>query len=100
MSAVRYSGRVRLRITYQEPRQRDVYADGTLRHPNGSYRCVVSSPAGVGAIEVGAPEWLPGAVDSSEAFDGAAEAALAFAGEDVGEFAAFDDRGYVVTRQP
>lgn len=87
MSAFRYSGRVRIRVTYRE-----------AMHGNGSYRCTlrafgsdtlsfVSSggykgkPVARETIIVGAPAILPRGegVDSPEAFDSAARAAIAFA---------------------
>jgi hypothetical protein len=50
---------------------------------NGSYRCFVRTSGGVKyKCVVGAPAHLDHAVDSPEAFDGAARAALAFAEHD------------------
>lgn len=80
MSALRYSGEIRIRVTYRDARRDDVYIDGTPRNPNGSYRCYLRGPVGARAtIIIGAPTFLPHGVDSPKAFDDAARAALAFA---------------------
>jgi hypothetical protein len=80
VSALRYSGEVRIRITYREARFAERYSDGTPRFPNGSYRCYLTGPGGMKAtVIVGAPAFLSHAVDCSEAFDEAAHAALSFA---------------------
>lgn len=81
MSTYRYSGEIRIRITYIDFDPYDCYSDGTFRHPNGSYRCFVRSPDGDGDYTciVGAPTHLSEGVDSPEAFDKAGMAALHFA---------------------
>jgi len=72
MSAIRYSGDARVRVTYVEPQAGEI--------GNGSYRCFVRTSGGEKySCIVGAPAFLDHAVDSPEAFDGAARAALAFA---------------------
>lgn len=105
MSALRYSGDVRVRVTYFDPKSGDVFSDGTPRHPNGSYCCRIVTPGVRGLrVFVGAPAHLEHAVDSPEAFDCAARAALAFADEELGGDLAshceFDDAGVHVRRMP
>jgi hypothetical protein len=76
MSTYRYSGEIRIRVTYS--------AKGHIR--NGYYRCHLTGPGNMTAtIVVGVPEFLSHAVDSPEAFDDAARAALAFADHDADE---------------
>lgn len=73
--AQRYSGEVRVRI---------VYVDA-----EAGYDARVSWPGGRERVKVGTPAVLTRAVDSPEAYDAAARAAIAFAG-DAGDYA---DRG-------
>ena len=76
MSALRYCGEIRIRITYQ---------DGP---GNGRYRCYLTAGdtrTRSTTITVNAPAYLSHAVDSPEAFDNAARAALAFARDDRGD---------------
>ena len=102
MATLRYSGELRIRITYIDWKQSDVFADGTPRNRNGQYRCYLNVADGQGkTIYVGAPAHLSHAVDSPEAFDDTARAALAFADDDgwpVESHAAFDETGYFVGR--
>ncbi len=75
MSTKRYSGEIVIRITYIE-----------TYDPNGMYRCFLKGPNGqTETVFVGAPAFLSEAVDSPEAFDSAAEAAIAFADHEAGE---------------
>lgn len=96
MSTLRYCGEIRIRITYQES------GPGKAYSPNGTYSCYLTAGERRTNIKVMAPRYLSRAVDSPEAFDEAACAALAFAGE--GEehgwnaYASFDDHGYYVSR--
>lgn len=115
VSAFRYSGAIRIRVTYKDPKPAHVFRDGTPRHPNGYYVCTLrefeTAKEGFGTVKarkiviVGAPAFLPRgqAVDSPEAFDSAARAALAFAYDDDsswGDHAASDDSGYHLGRNP
>ena len=78
MSTLRYSGEIRIRVTYL-----DVAYDGPdtrARHGNGRYRCFLRGPGDLTAtIVVNAPAYLSHAVDSPEAFDDAARASISFA---------------------
>lgn len=102
MSTLRWSGEIRIRITYFEtPVQ-------------GKYRCYLTTTESrvtqSTTIILMGPSILVRPVDSPEAFDEAARAALAFACDDKGEregngdaidwgaYAAFDDSGYFVSR--
>jgi hypothetical protein len=77
---------------------------------NGEYRCRIVPNRTVdvdmaAVIHVGAPAILEHAVDSAEAFDGAAHAALSFASADgwpVDTYAAYDDTisGWLIRRIP
>jgi hypothetical protein len=96
MSTMRYSGKIRIRITYIDAPQ-----GGTC----GYYRCflrAVGFHQGEGrTIQVGAPAHLTNAVDSPEAFDDAARAAIAFAqDENPGwdDLAAHNEDGYHIAR--
>jgi len=85
MAAIRYSGRATLRLTY-----RDATSD---------YRVSINSdglPSEV--VIVGEPATLTHAVDSPEAFDDAARAAISFA-ESLGESCSYDDAGPFVARK-
>ena len=74
MSTLRYSGEIRIRVTYVENRE------GSARFPNGAYRCFLRGPGNLTAtIIVNAPAYLSHAVDSPEAFDDAARASISFA---------------------
>ena len=97
MSALRYCGAVRIRVTYLELRQADT------RAPNGSYRCHITCGADSVTQYVGAPLCLSGAVDSPEAFDSAAHAALSFtevAASWITENADYTDQGWAIRRKP
>lgn len=89
MSTYRYSGRLRIRVTYVDPKAGDMH--------NGQYRCTVAVPGLKHyRVWVGAPAYLEHAVDSPEAFDGAAHAAISFADADdssVGESASSTREG-------
>lgn len=103
MSALRYSGDVRVRVTYVEPRCGTAEERATMgRYPHGRYRCVVSGKGSRVVVWTAPPAMLLHAVDSSEAFDDAAHAALAFV-EDEGEgrlvYAEYDKDGLVVRRK-
>src|ERR1019366_1773323 len=84
MSTYRYSGQIRIRITYIDFDAGNRYnMDGSIRFPNGSYRCFLRSDTGFTTIViVGAPAFLSQAVDSPEAFDEVARAAISFAAHD------------------
>jgi hypothetical protein len=94
VSAVRYSGRVRVRLTYV-----DAFADWA---PNGRYRAVVRLPSGAAyATTIGAPRVLACAVDCPRAFDEAARVALTLASAECPEVdaqAESDGAGFVVRR--
>ena len=98
MSTLRYSGEIRIRVTY---------LDGSLTTAP-RYRCFLRGPGDLTAtIIVNAPAYLSHAVDSPEAFDDAAHAALSFAENDdrdwsVHAHAAFkaDGTGWHVGRTP
>jgi len=83
MSALRYSGEIRIRVTYRDS-DGETYSDGTFRHPNGFYRCILTCGNERAKIIVGAPAFLSHAVDSSEAYDDVARAAIAFADDESG----------------
>lgn len=107
MAANRYSGDLRIRVAYIDAKPGDVYSDGTLRDRNGKYRCHIR-PIGNRFVHttvyVGAPAVLSHAVDSPEAFDSAAHAALSFALNDgwpVEAHAAWvDNAGWHIGRSP
>ena len=89
MSAIRYSGSIRIRVTY-----RDNHSD---------YRCFLSATTGEKhTVYVGEPAILTRAVDSPESYDDAARAALAFAESDgyPVRYARMDEHGYTVARSP
>ena len=92
MSTQRYSGQLRIRITY---------IDDSVNGIEG-YRCCVVRPDGKQVrVTVGSPRVLTHSVDSPEAFDSAAHAAIAFADDeahDCSEFAAYTERGWHVGR--
>jgi len=104
MSTMRYSGEIRIRVTFIDYVPGDVYSDGTPRHPNGSYRCFLSVVGGSDAtIHVNPPVCRFHAVDAAKAFDEAARAALAFADADgwpVEAHAASIESGWHVGRSP
>ena len=82
MSTYRYSGQIRIRITYRDSAL-EFINDGTRNFPNGSYRCFLHSDTGfTTTVIVGAPAFSSHAVDSPEAFDEVARAAIAFAAND------------------
>jgi hypothetical protein len=98
MSTYRYSGEIRIRITY--------LAD---TNPNGRYRCFLQAKGGAHtSIYVNLrTSILAHAVDSPEAFDEVARAAIAFAQDDVSDdgddtgwdnLAAHNEDGYHVAR--
>ena len=112
MSAIRYSGTIRIRITYLEPYLAgDKCPAGRSTRLNGEYRCFLRADGYTATIIVGAPAVLSHAVDSPEAFDDAARAAIAFADDEArhgrhsltwGDIAAVDDdgTGYLIARNP
>lgn len=87
MSATRYSGELKITLTYRDP-PKGMY-------PNGDYRATITWPWRHGlpsrgpksriTVYVGAPKHLRHAVDSPDAFDEAAHAAISFAAEEVPE---------------
>jgi hypothetical protein len=80
MSAIRYSGQIKIRITYLKPYGAgDACPAGHSTHPNGEYRCFLRAGDQKITVYVGAPAFLSHAVDSPEAFDGIARAAVALA---------------------
>lgn len=98
MTARRWSGELRIRVRYDDRGVSD-------RFLNGRYHCSVSRPATKGAevyrVIVGAPAFLTHAVDSPEAFDAAAHAALSFAsdaGFPVETYAATNEHGWHIGR--
>jgi hypothetical protein len=84
MATMRYSGEIRIRVTYLEPYLAgDKCPAGRSTMSNGEYRCFLRGPTDMGTtIHVGAPAFLTHAVDSPEAFDAAARVALSFAHND------------------
>lgn len=77
MSALRYSGEIRIRVTWIE----DTSGPHVATH--GKYRCFLRGPSGMATtVIVNAPAYLSHAVDSPEAFDDATRAALSFADRD------------------
>lgn len=87
--ATRYCGLLTLRLSY--------------RDASNDYRvCIATNGYHLATVYVGTPAYLTHAVDSPEAYDETARAALAFAEDDGGDLsdAAMDDSGYAVTRQP
>jgi hypothetical protein len=90
MTAKRYCGGLTLRLTYRD-REND-------------YRCFIAAPGAWTTIYVGSPAVLRHAVDSPEAFDDAAHAALSFAADEGREFverlAAYTDSGWDIRRKP
>jgi hypothetical protein len=98
MSAKRYSGSISIRVTYL-----DYVHTGRL---NGEYRCFLRANNARCTIYVGVPASTLLPVDSPEAFDSAARAAIGFADHefgDWGDWAEVDDTskggvGYVITR--
>lgn len=77
---MRYSGNITVRVTYLEPYLAgDACPANRSTRLNGEYRCFVKSPDRSLTIVVGAPNVLSNSVDSPEAFDDAARAAIAFA---------------------
>ena len=106
MSAIRYSGRARIRVTYIDP----VVGD---HNPHGKYRCTITAEGTKqrAVVLFGATlEHGSGiGVDSPEAFDSAAHAALSFADDssaeaneqfDSGTYAATNDTGWHIGRSP
>jgi hypothetical protein len=74
--ANRYSGTVTIRIRY---------VDSTRFAHNGHYHVSMTSPCNMArcgvTMDIMAPNYLSHAVDSAEAYDGVAKAALAFAAD-------------------
>jgi len=98
MSTQRYSGELRIRVTYLEP------GLGKGLGPHGGYRCFVKAPGISTTVTVSAPKFLTHAVDSPEAFDDAARAAIAFAEDNPGGFAELaatnpDGSGFYIARR-
>jgi hypothetical protein len=80
MSTQRYSGSVRVRVTYLDPRcGTDEERRIMSRYPHGRYRCVVVLGETKRTVWVGPPASLEHAVDCPQAFDEAASAAIKFA---------------------
>jgi hypothetical protein len=81
MSAIRYTGQITIRVTYVDAR--------------GAYRCALRGPDNMRhTIYVTAPVASRIAVDSSEAFDYAARAAVAFADDEQREPNAIESRSF------
>jgi hypothetical protein len=70
MSAIRYSGELRIRVTLLD------ITDSNGRY---QYRCHVRGPADAKTVFVGSPASIGHAIDSTEAFDSVAHAAISFA---------------------
>jgi hypothetical protein len=92
MSAIRYSGALRIRITF-------------VGKSPPEYRCHISCPSTPGQlpcrIYVHPNEAKMHAVDSPEAFDAVAKAALSFALDEhwpITEYAASDGDGWIISR--
>lgn len=92
----RYSGKLKIRLAWDDREDR--------------YSCKISGPdrtssrdgfnTSVEYVTVGAPAVLTKAVDSPEAYDDAARAAIAFLNDtSLQELAALGDSGYLVTRK-
>lgn len=101
MSTMRYSGEIRIRITYLEPWGAGTPAPaGRSTMSNGEYRCFLRAGEHTATIHVGAVV-IHGSgigVDSPEAFDDAAGAAISFADDEHGsigwrEKCAYDHEG-------
>jgi hypothetical protein len=97
VSAVRYSGSLRITVEY-------IDAQYDYNNPNGQYRCVVSGKFGRDVVWVGAPKCLMQSVDSPKAFDLAAHAAISFAcdkdgNNDVAEEAETTESGWLILRE-
>jgi hypothetical protein len=85
MSAIRYSGQIKIRVTYLEPYAAgDACPPGRSTQPNGEYRCFLRVGGWKAIIHVNPPAVLSHGVDSPEAFDEAARAAIAFADHEYG----------------
>ena len=87
--ATRYCGLLTLRLSY--------------RDASNDYRvCIATNGYHLATVYVDSPAYLIHAVDSPEAFDAAARAALAFAADDGTDLTGCDtdERGYAVTRPP
>lgn len=100
--ATRYSGDLTITLTYRDP-----HAELFDMYPNGDYRATISWPSRARGgkhrrtIYVGAPKYLRQAVDSPEAYDSAAHAAISFAAEEeseIGERAAIGTDGWLISR--
>lgn len=74
MSAIRYSGEIRIRVTYVEPKQGEI-GDGT-------YRCFLKRGDASTTVTVDANTRGDVGVDSPAGFDDAARAAVTFAEDD------------------
>lgn len=84
--AVRYSGELTVRIAWSD---RHSWYYGSVAHGRDAWSFDDLRPPPSG-------HW--GAVDSPKSYDRAAEAAIAFAPEGLGERAEMDDQGYKVRR--
>lgn len=93
MSAMRYCGSLRVRVTYVED-----WTKGPAE-----YRCHIRAPEGSPiTVYVGPPVFETHARDDSEAFDSVAHAALGFAsneGYPVDAYAEMTDAGWAITRK-
>ena len=104
--ATRYSGNVRIEVTYREPGNTSgVFIPGiTATRPE--YHCRLVWPGDSGSVVVGAPAHLTMAVDSPEAYDKAAHSALSFTDNEPshkrkGNFSPdYTDFGYSIRRGP
>lgn len=97
MSAKRYSGSIVIRVTYL-----DYAHTGRL---DGEYRCFLRRADGKArtTIYVGVPASTKLPVDSPEAFDAAARAAISFAHNEFGDWGDWaewqDNAGWIIWRQ-
>jgi hypothetical protein len=95
MSAKRYSGSISIRVTYL-----DYPHTGRF---NGEYRCFLRANNARCTIYVGVPASTLLPVDSPEAFDSAARAAIGFADHEFGDWGDWAEVsasvGYVITRR-
>jgi hypothetical protein len=89
--AIRYSGALIVRVTWSDRLN--------------LYNATVSWEGGSRRIQVGAPAYLRVPVDSPEAYDATAKAAISFADDEcrecgIGDMAEYDDSGVIVRRSP
>lgn len=104
-AVLRYSGDVTIRINYRQ------HVPGHGHWRNGGYYCEIAlGGKRLGQILVGAPAYLSHAVDSPEAYDETASAAISFADDEeergehdwhgVGQRCDWGDSGRLIRRSP